>query len=162
MSSRRSPPRDDDLWLAPRRASLLHASTLTLLSVAALHLYQGAMSLAFESAMGATQLLAVRDVLQAYGLSAGHIAVGMILVISALMSAVGAAYRIGRARMLLFVPQHFLLGVMTGGGVWATVAGHYLDRTVIPWQHISVGEAPTAALLLAHTAAVLYRCWSPE
>lgn len=137
------------------------AGTLTILSVSLLHLYQGGMLLTQAHAVTATPLLALRDVLDGIGLHT-HDTLGALLLATALVALAGAFHKIGWPRILFFVPQHFVLGVMALGGVWATFLGHYLDGTVIPWQHISADQAPMTALFLAHTAAILRRCWDPS
>jgi hypothetical protein len=144
------------------RTAWRRAGTLTIVSVCLLHLYQSVMLGIDSAAVGATPLLALRDVLHAahlYWPHKSHLILAVVLAVSAVTATAGALLSVGQARIWLLMPQHFLLGVMAGGGVWAAWIGRYLDGTVIPWAHISADQAPIMALFLAHTAAILRRCW---
>jgi hypothetical protein len=136
------------------------AGTITILSVAALHLWQAAMLLLSPTAIGATCLMALRDGLHAVGWARDPSSlVASVLIAAALASAYGALYRVGKGRVWYFATQHLVLGIMAIGGCVASVRGVYLDGTVEPWTHISAEQAVFVCLWLAHTAAMWRRCW---
>lgn len=147
-------------WRAWRTlgAPFMRLSTTVICGISLLHLYQGGMMLASPHAIGATPLLALRMVIHLFGLRHSHEWLGVGLIISALVAIAAAFGRVGRARIWALTPQHLVLGIEAAGGIWATAIGRYLDGTVIPWQHISTDQAPTAILFLVHTAAVIWRC----
>jgi hypothetical protein len=137
------------------------AGTITILAVALVHLYEAGVLLSGPQAMTATSITAFRIVLKAFDLPHNHFTIAATLLVTALLASIGTICRISHARIFTFLPQHAILGVMAGGGVWAMVVGHYLDGVVVPWQHISVDQAPLFALFISHSAAILRRCWDP-
>jgi hypothetical protein len=134
---------------------------MTILICVLMHSYQGILLLAAPHAINATPLLALSTVFRALEIRDAHLLLGWLLIVSSALAGGGALARVGRLRIWLFLPQHFFLGVMATGGIWASFLGHYLDGTVIPWQHISADQAPIAALFLVHTVAIVLRCWEP-
>lgn len=138
------------------------AGTITICSVSVLHAFQAVVLVAWPAAIGATPLLALRDVLTAVGVRDPVHAVGSLLIASAVQALAGAFWRLGKGRVWMLLLQHFLLGIMACGGIVAAVMGHYLDGTLIPWPHIVTDQAPLSALFIAHSFAILQRCWEPE
>lgn len=131
--------------------------------VSAMHIFQAAMMLTWPvKAYSATSLIALLKVFHVLGSPDGTHFLSAVMIASALFGLWGATCRMGWARLAVFVPQHILLGIMTGGAVWAWLLGHYLDGTVVPWQHIATDQIVLIALFAVHTSAIVRRCRDPN
>ena len=113
----------------------------------------------WPEAENATNLLALaRWVVFGYG----HGLLVVVLVTSALLSMIGAVFHVGRSRVLYFVPQAVLLGVMGYGGVDAAWGGAYLDHTAIPWPHILADQLGYLTLFGINIWALVARAHDPN
>jgi hypothetical protein len=135
--------------------------SVAICAVSVMHLIQAGLLLWSPAAGNATGMRALLTVLDAAG---GGSAEGAApaMVIAALLAAAGALLRLGWVRLLIFVPQHLVLGVMALGGLYAASRGAYLDGTVIGWEHILADQLPLAALFVVHSSAILRRAWDPN
>lgn len=136
---------------------LERAGTGAILLVSLMQLVEIALFLAFPSAIGATPLLAL--LFTAAGRT-HFLAAGMLVSIA--LAAIGAFCRIGWPRLLLLIPQHFLLGVMALGYVAAAFRGSYLDATPMGWPHIAAEATIVTTLWLVHSHAIVRRARDPN
>ena len=144
------------------RHPLQREGSVAILGVSLMHLVQAAAMLLFASAIGATSLIALLRAFHALDSPDGQTFLSFCMVLIAVVGAAGALFRVGWARVLLFIPQQFILGVQAGGGVWATVLGAYLDGTVIPAPHIAADQIPFLILFGVHWYAIIKRCRDPD
>jgi hypothetical protein len=136
--------------------------SVAIVSTSIMHMMQAAMMWEWPSAAGSTGLIAVIHVMGVIGAPESRVFAGSVMMLSAGMALIGAYYRLGYVRLLLFTLQHFVLGVMAAGGVWAVVRGRYLDGTVIPAPHIFTDQCVLIALFVIHTSAIIRRCRDPN
>lgn len=136
--------------------SLRHAGTAAILYICAAHLVQAVLILLYWTAGGSTPLLALAGAIHAVdGVSPDETAI--VLLVTLTLAAWGTLFPLGRYRVLLFLPQQFLLGIMGFGGLVAAWHGAYLDGTVIPWPHIATDQIAWLALFFIHMNAIVRR-----
>jgi hypothetical protein len=133
-----------------------------IMTVSALHLYQAVMMLHWPSAGQSTCLIALLNVLHALDSPDGRVFMAITMVVTAALALMAAFLRLGWMRLAMFMPQHFILGTMAFGGIWASVVGHYLDGVIVTWQQISTDQMGLMALFIVHTDAILRRSRDPS
>lgn len=152
------------MFALPRLAShpFARSGTIPICAVSAVHVIQAAMVLISTTAANATPLFELVNLFHALYSPDGTHALATMMLTSAVLALVGALFQIGPARLILFIPQHFLLGVMALGGLAAAAQGSYLDGTIKPWQHILTDQIPVTALFVIHSFAILRRADEPN
>lgn len=152
------------LVLGPKidRHPFLSMGSRTIAGVSVWHAMQAGAMLLWPSAAKATCAISVVRSLKLLDVPDGHIfaAFAMIAVAAAAMS--GVVFQHGRIRLLLFIPQQFVVGLMAGGGAWAMWMGRYLDGTPIPSPHIFVDQGVWVLLFLLHWDAITRRARIPN
>lgn len=84
------------------------------------------------------------------------------MYVATILALFGAFFRVGWIRIIVFLPQHALLGAMTWGGILAAYQGSYLDGTPMSWAHIFVDQIGYPILFIIHSSAILRRCKDPN
>ena len=120
-----------------------------------MHIIQAGLYLENQVAGNATCMRAIVFVFETFGISLGLLV--PLFLITAILAMVGALANLGWGRLMIFMPQHFFLGVMAIGGIFASMAGHYLDGTVVQWQHILTDQLPMVALFVVHSSSIIRR-----
>lgn len=140
--------------------------SVAICAVSAMHIAQAVLLMQSSAAANATPISALIYVFAKFGS-----AVGLpyfvwwlppALCASAALALVGALFRLGWIRLAIFIPQHFLLGAMVVGSIYAVGQGAYLDGTVKPWQHIAADQIGMLALFIVYSSAILRRCSDPD
>jgi hypothetical protein len=128
-----------------------------------MHIAQAGLLLHSSSAGGATNLMSLQIVFSALGSHGyGGRLVAAIMISAAILALIGALFRLGRIRLLLFMPQLFCLGVMAIGGLSAAWSGAYLDHTPMPWDHILADQLPSGILFGIYWNAIIWRGREPN
>lgn len=136
--------------------------SVAIVCVSILHIIQAGLLLYSADTVNSTGLLAILISLRSVYEGNGLPVIITTMAITAMISLVGAIFRLGWLRLALFLPQHFLLGIMAIGGVAAAIQGHYLDGTVIPWSHILADQLSMTALFVIHSSAIVRRAGDPN
>lgn len=137
--------------------------SVTIVVVSLVHIYQAILwSIWPAQTGGATCLIYLLRSMHALDSPDGATFASLMMIAGAILALIGALFRFGWIRILLFIPQQAILCFMAGGGMVAVQQGAYLDGTVIPWQHISADQIWPLAVLVIHTSAILRRCWDPN
>jgi hypothetical protein len=137
--------------------SPLHSGTTVILSVTAMHAYQGLMLALNADARGGIALATMLSVSNLVWASRWFL-VGLIFACALL--ALYATLRRElpeRRRLVLLMPQQFLLVIVTSGAFWAVLRESYADGILRSWEFISADQVPLVALLVVHTRAILRR-----
>ena len=136
--------------------------SVAIVCVSVLHIIQAGLLLHSAETVNSTSLLAL--VISLHTVYSGDAlpVVSTTMIITAMISLVGALFRLGWFRLALFMPQHFLLGIMAIGGIAASIQGHYLDGTVIAWSHILADQLSMTALFVIHSSAIIRRAGDPN
>ena len=149
-----------DRWPLDRRGSD------AICAVAVMHIAQAALLLQSAAAANATSVAALIYAFAGFGIFVGmpDLVAGLplVMIFTAAMALVGALFRIGRPRLALFFPQHFLLFIMLVGAAIAVSHGAYLDHTPKPWQHIAADQLPVLVLFYLHARAIIRRAREPN
>jgi hypothetical protein len=135
--------------------------SVAICTVSLMHVVQSLMISVWPASGNATPLRALLYVSEGFGIDSDWVVV-TLLILSALLGLTGALLRLGYIRLMMFVPQHFFLGVMAIGGLYAAWEGQYLDGTVMPWSHILSDQMPVTVLFLVHSSAILRRARDPN
>jgi hypothetical protein len=136
--------------------------SFAIFATSAMHLYQLFLMIASPASIKATCLYALVSVFHLFVRNDNMIVLYILLVASASLSLTGALFRLGWARLLIFLPQHFVLGIMAYGGLIAALEGRYLDGTVMDWSHISADQVGFICLFVVHSSAIVRRCRDPN
>lgn len=133
--------------------------SVAIVAISLMHITQATLWMLFPAASNATCMMALLITFRAI-----HEAriLPTIMIVTAVLALVGAVSRIGWLRLVIFLPQHFMLGVMAVGGLGAAVLGMYLDGTVKQWSHILSDQLPLVALFAIHTSAIIRRARDPN
>lgn len=137
----------------------LRSGSLTILAVCGLHIHQAILLLYSPYTASTTALISMRSLLKGFGVPAPEMSIGIMMLVSAFVAAMGVLYRIGRSRFFWLLSQQVFLGVMAAGGIIATIKGYYLDGTKIHWQQINADQAAYLWFFIAHFVAIGRRCW---
>ncbi len=138
----------------------LRGGSVAIVSVSVMHIIQAMLWIWSPAAAHASNMRAFLILLETVGV---HSRAGSVILVTMAVSAiVGATMRLGWGRIATFLPQHFILGVMTFGGLYASYLGHYLDGTVMEWEHILTDQMPLAALFIVHSSAIIRRARDPN
>lgn len=140
-----------DLRLDPHPFN--RGGSIAILSVSIMHIVQSCLLFLFPAAGHATNLKAFLIFLHIAKIDFGS----DILFITAILALIGTLFHLGWIRLALFIPQHFILGVMTLGGMYAAYRGQYLDGTIMQWEHIFTDQLPLLALFIVHSSAIIRR-----
>lgn len=130
-------------------------------SVSAMHIVQALLILYSPLAINATGLAALFYAFTSIGCRSLNVLSGT-MVVTAVLSLMGAICCLGWIRLMIFLPQHFLLGIMAIGGMVAAFHGSYLDGTVKPWEHIAADQFPMLTLFAIHSSAIVRRARDPN
>lgn len=136
--------------------------SVAIVSVSILHITQAGLLLYSAATINSTGLLALLISLQSVYDGDALSVITSTMVITAMISFIGALFRLGWVRLALFMPQHFLLGIMAIGGIAAAWQGQYLDGTIIPWSHILADQLSVTALFVIHSSAIFRRAGDPN
>lgn len=126
-------------------------------AVSLMHIVQGVLILSSASAVNATPTTALLVVFHAADSPDGARFMAIIVLLSAFTALAGTLLRVGWVRLATLMPQHFFLGIMAFGGMWAALHSAYLDGTARPWQHIATDQIGLVALFAIHSYAILRR-----
>ena len=119
-----------------------------------MHLANAYLIVFYPLSVGATNILA----LQQWAAFGGPVFLIVAeIIVSVALALYGTLFRVGWPRIVLLLPQQYLLSVMAYGGVAATVAGRYLDGTLIPNSHILNDQLGYVALFAIHFDAIIRR-----
>lgn len=129
-------------------------------AVSVMHAAQAGLLFWTHAGGDSTPVRALLFILWTFGIGP-RVAIPILITTSAL-AMLGAMCRLGWVRLLVFVPQHFCLGVMAFGGLYAASRGSYLDGVVMPWGHILTDQLPISALFAVHTSAIVRRARDPN
>lgn len=131
--------------------------SIAIFATSIMHLIQATLISRFSEAANATDTTSLLFVFQTIGLDKS--AMVLLMVATATLATLGMLLRLGWTRLAMFMPQHFFLGVMAIGGIFAVAQGKYLDGTVVIWAHILTDQLPIIALFFVHSGAIIRRSW---
>lgn len=135
---------------------------MAIVAIALMHVYQSWLMYKNVAALGATNLTAVLLAFRFNHLANGMAYMQLMMCAAAALALFGAFCRLGWVRIVIFIPQHLILGAMAWGGVYAAHVGHYLDKTPMAWSHISADQFGYVALFVVHSSAIVRRCRDPN
>ena len=85
-----------------------------------------------------------------------------VFIFTSVLAICGTLLKLGWIRIVTLLPQHFILTIMTIGGLYASWIGTYLDGTKMQWEHILADQMPLVALFIVHSSAILRRVNDPN
>ncbi len=129
-------------------------------AVSGMHFLQAVLLLSTTTAGNATPLRGFLYFLWAFDV--GLWTAPWFLVAAATLGLIGALFRLGWIRLAVFLPQHFFLGIMAGGGMYAAWQGVYLDGTPMSWAHILTDQVPVSVLFFVYSSAIVRRARDPN
>lgn len=145
----------------------LRAGSFVIICISIMQIIQGILRLYSPYAGDATNIKALLMFLKNIGID--YIYLGLsyeikpwILVIAGVLGLFGTLLRLGWIRIASFIPQHFILGTMAIGAIYAAYIGQYLDGTPMHWEHILTDQIPVIALFLVHSNAIIRRVNDPN
>lgn len=134
--------------------------SVAICSVSFMHIIQAILLFFLPAAGDATNMKAFLIFLKT--VHVGLESTSVILIVTAILALFAALMRLGWIRLALFLPQHFILGIMTIGGLYAAYIGSYLDGTVMQWEHIFTDQLPLTILFIVHSSAIIRRARDPN
>ena len=136
----------------------IRGGSVCIVSVSVMHILQGFMLMQFPATGRATDVIMFLTVFHASKIEAE------LLLISGgfLGFFFWAVLRLGFIRLMLFLPQHFFLGIMALGALVAVVQGSYLDGVIMEPSHILADQLPIFALFIVHSSAIIRRSRAPN
>jgi hypothetical protein len=136
--------------------------SVALVATAVMHVYLAALLSWQPPAIHATDLTAVMLAFRLDHLAHGIAWMQLLMCAASSLAVAGAFFRVGWVRIVIFIPQHLILGAMAWGGLYAALLGHYLDATPMVWSHINADQIGYICLFFVHSSAILRRCWDPN
>lgn len=127
-----------------------------------MHITQAITMLLYPAAMKATSTLGVVRAFEWLNIPDGYVHTAEVMIVCALTALVGTFFRWDSIRLLLFIPQQIILGLMVGGALLAIALGRYLDGTPIDSAHIFVDQCVWIILFLLHWDAIKRRSREPN
>ncbi len=133
-----------------------------ILTISMMHIYQALILSWWPQALRATDMTALFLALRMINLQIHVPSLQIIMILSSILALIGAFFRVGRIRLIVFLPQHLIIGAMAWGGLYASYVGHYLDGTHVSWAHISVDQIGYLSLFSIHSSAIIRRYRDPN
>ena len=131
--------------------------SVCIVSVSVMHILRGFMLMQFPATGRATDVIMFLTVFHA-----SKIGAELLLISGGFLGFFGAVLRLGFIRLMLFLPQHFFLGIMALGALVAVIQGSYLDGVIMEPSHILADQLPIFALFIVHSSAIIRRSRAPN
>lgn len=135
----------------------IRGGSVCIVSVSVMHILQGFMLMQFPATGRATDVIMFLTVFHA-----SKIGAELLLISGGFLGFFGAVLRLGFIRLMLFLPQHFFLGIMALGALVAVIQGSYLDGVIMEPSHILADQLPIFALFIVHSSAIIRRSRAPN
>ncbi len=147
------------------RQPFLRGGSFCIIFVSLMHSIQSVMLIYLPHTGDATNMAAFLIFLKQICLDASVLGFNIkpyIFILTSIMALCGTLLRLGWIRICLLIPQHFILGIMSIGGLYAAWIGMYLDGVPMQWEHILADQMPLLALFLVHSTAIIRRVNTPN